>query len=250
VVGPNLGGQNYDAEFIGVCVENGALKIVIVSGQRRDNIVSNPATASASTLLKEKTQRFSPGDIRIETATGVYGVEVGGGVGGTGSASVNLGDAGTTYNVLSNGFTNAATPTLAHGANHTAGSIWKNAQWIADPIDSTTSTHLAGSPGFYGNEPVQQMTNLAGGGILAGFASNYIFKMDSTLGEHSVIELSIDLEVFGTNVINLVQWAPSCGNDFVFVNTAVHSPELTSFVMGALGIVGVAGLKRIRRDDD
>src|SRR4051794_34195793 len=43
-VGPNYGGQNYDAEFIGVGVENGQLKIVIVSGQRRDNIVSAPSS--------------------------------------------------------------------------------------------------------------------------------------------------------------------------------------------------------------
>lgn len=243
-LGPNYGGQNYDAEFIGVGVENGQLKIVIVSGQRRDNIVSNPNTTPAATLLTEMKQRFSPGDIRIETANGVYGVEVGGGVGGTGSASVNKGDPGTTYNLLSNGLTNATTPTLTTAANHTAGSVWKGATWITDPINSTTSTNLAGSPGYYGNEPVQQMSSGPSGGALAGYASNYIFRMDSTLGQHSVIELSIDFEhVFGSNTINRIQWAPSCGNDFAFVNTAIHMPEPSTFVMGALGIASIAGFK-------
>jgi hypothetical protein len=72
--------------------------------------------------------------------------------------------------------------------------------------------------------------------------------MDSSHGQHAVIELSIDLGAFvGAISIDEIQWAPACGNDFVYVQPNIHAPEPATFVMGLLGAIGVAGLRRQRR---
>ena len=73
-VGPNQGGQNYDAEFLGMALQGSMLYVAIVSGQRPDNGAT----------------RFAPGDLNL-TIDGInYGIEVGGGNGWTtGVAATN-----------------------------------------------------------------------------------------------------------------------------------------------------------------
>lgn len=226
VLGPNQGGQDYDAEFMGVAVIGNKLVISIVTGQRADNGASY----------------YSPGDIRIQANNAIYGVEVGGGVGGGSQTQVNYNDAGATYLVNSNGFTTSPYLDSTHPADHKAGTVWKDATWINDPI--STPTGPTGPPNFYGQNPVQQFT----GGTHVGDSTDYKYVMDSSHGQHAVIELSIDLGAFvGSITIDEIQWAPACGNDFVYVQPNIHVPEPASFAMGLLGVVGVAGLRRQRR---
>jgi len=228
-LGPNLGGQRYDAEFMGMGVDGGNLVIAIVTGQRRDNGLT----------------RFSPGDIRITTTSGVFGIEVGGGAGGTAGTSVTEGGSGSgsTYTLNSSGYTTAHTGSTppGSGTEHTAGTMWKTSasDWILDPING-------GTPPKNGYEPVQVQF---GGGTYAGTA-DYIYRFDATLGAHAVIELSISLAAFGNTVITGAQWAPSCGNDFVYVeNQAIATPEPATLVMGLFGIAGVVGMRRFRRSN-
>lgn len=226
-LGPNAGGQDYDAEFMGIAKIGNKLAIVIVTGQRADNGASY----------------FSPGDIRIETSNGIYGIEVGGGKGGLGQTQVVYGDAGSTYVVDSNGYAISPYLNASHPADHTAGTLWKDATWINDPI--STPTGSTGPPNFYGQNPVQQFTG--GTHIALGDATDYKYIMDSTHGQHAVIELSIDLNALGLTTITEIQWAPACGNDFVYVQPNIHTPEPASFVLGLLGVAGAAGLRRQRR---
>lgn len=72
-LGPNHGGQNYDAEFMGVAIGATRLSILLVTGQRPDN----------------GFKRFSPGHIRIVANDGhVYGIAVGGAPGGAAGAGL------------------------------------------------------------------------------------------------------------------------------------------------------------------
>jgi len=229
-LGPNFGGQNYDAEFLGVGSDATKLYIVIVTGQRPDNGATN----------------FSPGDIRIVTSTAVFGIEVGGGgtAGKTFAINNSTGYTDTSYNGTLNGssFTGGvATDTTSH----LAGTLWKNGNWTSDPLSSGPPVGEHGAPNFDGNEPVQlQFT----GGIAAGAATSFIYNTAAGT-EHAVIELAIDLNLF-SGIINQIQWAPGCGNDFVYVNNlGIHSPEPATLVMGLLGVAGVAGLRRFRRQD-
>jgi hypothetical protein len=198
-----------------------------VTGQRRDNGL----------------QRFSPGDIRFGTSKGIFGLEVGGGQGGTAGTSVVENNAGSTYTLNSSGFTTVHTASTPGAVNveHRAGSLWKTAasDWILDPING-------GTPPKNGNEPVQMQFV---GGTYAGTA-DYIYLFDGTLGSHAVIELSISLNAFSGAIINEIQWAPSCGNDFVYIeNAGISTPEPATLAMGLFGIVGVAGLRRFRRTE-
>lgn len=224
-LGPNLGGQRYDAEFMGIGTDGANLVIAIVTGQRRDN----------------GFDKFSPGDIRITTNQGLFGIEVGGGAGTStpNGASVVEGVAGSgsTYALNGNGYTTGHTP--SSGAEHRAGTMWKTIEsdWITDPI-------VGGTPPKNGAEPVQLKP---GNGTYAGTA-DYIYRFDGTLGAHAVIELSIALSYFQNSVITGIQWAPSCGNDFVYVeNQAIPTPEPATLAMGVLGAMGIAGLRRFRR---
>lgn len=227
-IGPNSGGQNYDTEFLAAGVFGSELRISIVTGQRRDN----------------GFERFAPGDLRITMTPGggtevIYGLEIGGGRGGTTGTSVNLGDPGSTYGLNSSGFTTShtASATGPIGTAHVAGSIWRttDTDWILDPISGGTGDKFWPEPG---KDPVQlQFT----GGTYAGMASAYKYKFGSSLGQKAVIEISIPMSVFGGLAFWSVQWGPSCGNDIL------HVPEPASFgilMTGALGFLGVAGLRR------
>lgn len=218
-VGPNYGGQNYDAEFMGVALQGKTMYLAIVSGQRPDNGLV----------------RYSPGDIYMTTPVGVVGIEVGGGAGGGAGGLVTEGDAGSTYNLKSNGYTQSYGTT---DPTQTAGSVWANADWIPDPI----------APG----SPVQMEINGASTKVAD---ADYAFTRNTQTNQHSVIELALDL----TNLLDQdgsgsigIHWSPSCGNDIVTAFfqvsipiTTTEIPEPGSALVWLVG-VGVIGAARAR----
>jgi hypothetical protein len=214
-LGPNHGGQNYDAEFLGLTIYSGRLYIAISSGQRPDNLGPDGTTGPEGGI-----KRFAPGDIRIVTSQYTYGVEVGGGAGGAGFDSlIDEEDPGSTYELTSHGFTSAVLSSVA-----TAGSVWRNPNWIPDPIAPPTPTQ------FTGGTPVTSAN------------PDYIYNRDVSLGQHAFIELSIDLASLEGDLLS-VYWQPSCGND----ELSVHTPEPASLaIWSVLGGIGCL-LARARR---
>jgi hypothetical protein len=242
-VGPNWGGQNYDAEFLGLAQDNGRISIAILSGQRYDNGQS----------------LYAPGDIRITTGSGqVIGVEVGGGWLRTsgalhaslgnlspGGESVVYGERGVTYKLDSHGFTIGASDgangsadwgSATHNAAQTAGSLWVNANWIDDPIIPPTPTQLRAG----------QISGGSGTRIDLGGSGNveFMYRFDG-LGYHSVIEFSADASLFEAyGGIVRVDWSPSCGNDTLSIVT----PEPASLAAwGLFPLVGLLAYRRRRR---
>ena len=204
-LGPNYGGQNYDVEFMGVAVDDAKLYIVIVTGQRPDN----------------GFQRFSPGDIRIVADDGhVYGIEVGGGPGGAANAGLLTEDGatpGSTYHLDGNGWT------VGHSESaRIVGSVWRDADWLLDPIAPGTPVQLAST-----------------GGELVGMADFVYTRNDDPTREHAVIELSLDRNLFLTASSLDIFWAPSCGNDVLEIRddlpARVPAPgSLAALAAGAL----------------
>ncbi|MCC7413720.1 MAG: PEP-CTERM sorting domain-containing protein [Gammaproteobacteria bacterium] len=241
LVGPNYGGQNYDGEFLGVARQGNTLYIAIQTGQRPDNAFN----------------QFAPGDISIDVKSGntvianAYGVEVGGGPGGAaGAGSISAGAAGSTYVLDSNGYTkgyrgsdgatsgNLIDPTGQVSANpaagQTAGSLWKDAIWYLDPITTP-------------NPPGRQETQLLGG-TLAGLVDAFVFTRNAVGGQHAIIELAIDLALFGGDQVVGLHWRPSCGNDTLDVtfNPQQRVPEPAVLSLLAMGLVGLRSSRRRR----
>jgi hypothetical protein len=222
-VGPNYGGQNYDAEFMGVAVQGKMMYIAIVSGQRPDNGLAY----------------YSPGDIYLTTPVGIVGIEVGGGVGGGAGGLITGGAAGATYNVNSNGYTVSLGST---DAAQTAGSVWANADWIQDPI----------APG----SPVQMDINGASTKIAD---ADFAYTRNSQTSQHSVIELALDL----TNLLDEdgngsigIHWSPACGNDIVqaminvsipITNTEIPEPGSVLVWLVGIGMIGAMRARRLKR---
>jgi hypothetical protein len=216
-LGPNHGGQDYDAEFLGVARSNGKLILTIVTGQRPDN-----GFASTNKGL------FGPGDIRIvmslDGVLRTYGIEVGGGaVNGAGASTVlEEGGAGSTYTLDSNGYTIAHT---AHTTGQVAGSLWLNPTWINDPIVPQGPTQM-------------QMS----GGTFVGL-TDYFYTLNSFTAQHAIIEVAIDEALFGGAQLLEVHWRPSCGNDELDFVT----PEPSSLVMAGIGCLTALGASCWRR---
>lgn len=214
-VGPNYGGQNYDAEFLGMALQGTMLYVAIVSGQRPDNGL----------------QRFAPGDINL-TIDGVnYGIEVGGGNG----SLVATGAAGATFNLNSNGFTTSVGST---NVAQTAGSVWTNVDWIQDPIAPQTDVQMqvTGTSTQIGN-------------------ADYVYTGNTVTTQHSIIELALDISNLlgedGQGVIG-IYWSPSCGNDVVqaFQLAAVPTtevPEPGTSLVWLLGVGAMAGVRYRRK---
>lgn len=218
-VGPNHGGQNYDAEYMGIAIQGTTMYLAIVSGQRPDNGLT----------------RYSPGDIYLTTPLGIMGIEVGGGPGGGAGGAITEGAAGSTYNLKSNGYTDSYGTT---DAAQTAGSVWANADWTMDPI----------APG----SPVQMNINGASSKIAD---ADYVYTRNSQTSQHAVIELALDLthllDEDGEGLIG-IHWSPSCGNDVVMAfyqasipPTTTEVPEPGSALVWLLG-VGAIGAMRAR----
>lgn len=215
-LGPNYGGQNYDVEFMGLAFDATKLYLTIVTGQRPDNGL----------------MRFSPGDIRIVAKTGktgsvlsVYGIEVGGGIGGGAGGLLTGGGLGSTYRLNSSGYTIEHTD-----SSRAVGSIWKDPNWLLDPIPPKTDVQLAND-----NSGTQVGT--------ADFV--YTRNADAT-AQHSVIELSVDRSLFaGAGALD-IYWAPSCGNDVLEINDDLPTRVPEPGTLAALGI-GLMALRFARR---
>ncbi len=214
-VGPNYGGQNYDAEFLAAATAGGKLYLAIVSGQRPDN----------------GPRLFAPGDIRIETTSGIFGIEVGGGLygGGDDGSFIEEGAPGTTYELNSHGYTIS----VDYSITQLAGSVWQDALWRLDPI----------APGV----ETQQLS----GGTLVGLA-DYYFSRNSYGTQHSIIELSVPLTAFGPVGLDAetdIFWRPSCGNDELQVGFT-HIAPLPGAVgpgLAVFALLSLAGVIRRRR---
>ena len=213
---PNFGGQDYDAEFLGVGTDGTNLVIAIVTGQRPDN----------------GSAYFAPGDIYITTTNGVYGLEVGGGVGGGSGTAITEGASGSRYVLTSSGTTSSHTTS----GTYAAGTLVFAPTWV---------NALPSSGGF----PVQILS----GGAAVGTA-DYIYTRNSVTTQHAIIELSIPLSAFTAGgSIGLVQWAPSCGNDVVHIlqvgtNILTDVPEPTSLALALMGGLSFVGVRRYRRN--
>jgi hypothetical protein len=226
---PNYGGQDYDAEFMGVVINGTQLSIAIVTGQRPDNGLTF----------------FGPGDIRIQTSQGVFAVEVGGGMGGGSGTAIVEGALGTTYRLNSSGETKGVltsdgtsvgdltgpNPQLAANAMQTAGSIWKDPQWILDPIVPQGPTQMQ----FVGGTRIGD--------------ADYIYTRNSSTNQHSVIELTLNAALLGGGTIESVFWRPSCGNDELNVDVDHQIvPEAGTFVSwGLLAVCATVGVALRRR---
>lgn len=224
-LGPHTGGQDYDGEFLGVGYSGAYLAVAIVTGQRPDNGFSS----------------FAPGDLRIETSLGSFGIELTG-------YTFTLYDNGTTkYRKETSGksYDSDGDRTYSNGSAPTpraAGTIVSNADWMtppnslppATPVQLSSGTVLGnlGSAGLYAAGNSTQYKN-----------SNNYWKSSS----HTIYELLIPLSYFGVATIESVHWAPSCGNDLLDVNMNVnHMPEPGSLALAGFAGIGFA-LRALRR---
>jgi hypothetical protein len=209
-VGPQYGGQNYDAEALLVTVDTNTLYIAIASGQRPDNKAYRGNGADA--------RFYGPGDILLMTdasdAVGpLYGIEVGGGPGAPNPMPESLDEtsAGWTYALQPNGYTDPgasgarlpvdSTPVMAGSLWHTMLSNW--------------------GQGIVSGE----LTQLLGGDYvgLADYVLNFYQAKDingnaQSLREHSIIELSIPYtDTMFNGSVDYVRWSPACSNDILRV---------------------------------
>ena len=194
------GGQKFDAEMLAAAVQGGKLFIAISTGQRPDNGFTN----------------YAPGDIKIDTSGGVYGVEVGGGMGGGSGSAITDWRPGSSY-TMNQGFT---TGYIATPAAQTAGSVWFNPYF-----NFFQQMQIPGAT-FVGN-------------------SDYIFTRNTVTSQHAIIELSIPLSFFGTNQLQNISWAPSCDNSYLTINCS-PVPEPSSVVLAMLGSLGACWMIRRR----
>lgn len=128
-LGPHTGGQDYDGEFLGVGISGAFLAIAIVTGQRPDNGFS----------------AFAPGDLRIETSLGSFGIEL------TGYTFTLNSDGTTKYRKETSGksYKSDGSQTSYNGSAPTpfaAGTVVKNATWLTPPasLPPPTPVQLAG----------------------------------------------------------------------------------------------------------
>ena len=190
-----------------VAIQGNTLFFAIATGQRPDN----------------GSSWFGPGDLQIQTSSGLtYGVEFGGGAGGAAGGAITEGANGSTYTLNSSG---ATTRHTADAAN-VAGSVWQDPAWILDPIVPQEEVQI----------------DHAAAGTFAGMA-DYHFTLNDATTQHSIIEGSIDLGMFGADLTELA-WRPSCGNDEMMVVSLVPIPAPGAAL---LGVIGIACAIRMRR---
>lgn len=201
-LGPNLGGQDYDAEFLAAAYNNNTLFIAISTGQRPDNGFAY----------------FGPGDIRIETSGGTYWLEVGGGAGGGIGTLITAGAVGSTYTLKSNGETQSYADAAAL---QKAGSVWTGVTTILDPIVPQGATQFAINPGS----------------TAVGTAS-YAYSRNSQTNQHAFIETGLPISMFNGETIQSIHWRPACGNDEVDLSVnLVPEPATMSLLVGGLALL-------------
>jgi hypothetical protein len=161
--------------------------------------------------------RFAPADIQITTDTAVYRIEVGGGVGGGAGGAIVENASGTTYGIDGDGW---STGTVSTPSAQKAGSIWDNS-WVI----------------YYNQLQIPGATKIG--------TADYVFTRNSVTTQHSMIELSLPLSLFGSETIIGIDWAPACDNDELALNLNV--PEPSSVVLAGLGLVGLLFVWRYRR---
>ena len=218
-LGPNWGGQNYDAELLVAAIQGGKLHVAISTGQRPDN----------------GFRYYSPGDLRIEMNDGTaFAVEVGGGAGGGAGGAITTGADGSTYLLSSGGYTTGHVSSGSQFAGKIySGTSASGGNWIFDPI----------SP----KGPVQ--IDPDNPGTFVGVA-DYEFSRNSFTSQHSILEFGINLSLFGGDVsgIDSIHWRPSCGNDEVNLSLQINPvPEPGSFLLLAPAAVVVFVLRRRRK---
>jgi hypothetical protein len=198
---PGGGGQPYDAEWMGIAkgtgVNSNILYIAIISGQR-------PSYGQGN---------FGLGDIELTVTNGTtktYGIETGGSQTG-GNSVVEEGENGAYFTLDSNGYT--VTPFETNYASGlVAGSLW-----LATPQSGTN--WLGGVTSFdkYTQiNPTWANANLASKVGTTDYVYTANTNLDGNNGTHSVIELALDLSLFGAGAsLDKIHWGPACGNDFV-----------------------------------
>ena len=229
-VGPLFGGQNYDAQFLGVSWSGSILSFAISSGQRQDN----------------GPDYYAPGDLMIGFGGALYGIELGGYADAIGThgnyqnfaSPPNANLAGWTFELDTNGYTDTATAV----PNQAVGSIWKD-----------TGNFIRGLPysvsqGFYGiktqihlGSPVSGLAAVAANFELDG---NNVALQDPVYQQvgHAWIEGQIDMSLLGNpDDIDFVRWAPSCANDrlaltVVFPNQPPVPEPASVVIWGLLGL--------------
>lgn len=218
--GPRYGGQDYDAEFLGVLFSGTKISIGILTGQRFDNGVNN----------------YSPGDILIRTSIGNYWIEVGGSGAGAADGIIARGENGSSYALDSSGHT--MTSGVSSSTQITAGMILKNPAVIN------------AVPAFNPAVPVQinaANTDLSKTQHYMADSYSYTFYSGS---QHAGIEVMFDTSIFvGGVTIQGVEWRPSCGNDevlYVGMNRSV-TPEPASFLVWGGLALAVGGFSYRRR---
>lgn len=229
-LGPNYGGQDYDAEYMAVAITvpgsgkltEATIHIAISTGVRPDNGFSY----------------FGPGDIRIEANGTRYGIEVGGGPGGGSGLLLEEGAAGSTYDLNGSGYTTGHTSL----ASQKTGEIYKNAAWIDDPIAPPT--------------PVQMDASSAD----LVETADYAYTRDTVTGQHAMMELSFSAQEFLTAAGGLdfqVYWSPACGNDLLHTMVSLAAPiipeddvpvpEPATVMLFVVGLAGLGSLMRCRK---
>jgi hypothetical protein len=226
---PYSGGQNFDAEFMGVAQSNGKLFITIVSGQRPDNLRDD----------------FEPGDLKLTItsgggpANGLYGIELGGGKatndGGSGAAITGKGGAGSTYVLNANGYSTGETATT-----NKVGDVVKGATYIPHPL----------------NTPLSDNTQMQDGTGTKTMEVDAIYETQDSVGnQHNIIELELDIAtLLGTTDKNAwtaynldLLWGPGCGNDVAVTGVqfaANDIPEPAGLALFGLGALGLGFLRR------
>jgi hypothetical protein len=237
LLAPYSGGQNFDAEFLGIAQSGSKLYVSIMTGQRPDNATENGFST------------YEPGDLKIVAVNSkgtitngtVFGVELGkSSAAGFGNGNIGT-TSGTTFNL-----TTSSTP----GAGGVAGLVasetttsWKVGQILkgatfASGVLGTEATQITGGTGH-------------------GAVEQLIETGTTVSNQHQVFEMVIDLkDLLGITDDNDLagnslsfEWGPGCGNDLIAsILTSgqgdIRTPEPAGLALFGLGMLGLGFVRR------